>query len=393
MHVTNATTCVPRAGEPGGVCSGRGLCLLDSNNRSAYCACEYPFANRGDFAIDPSVDCGINTIAVKVLWGITTLSTGVLLLLALRLILLSGLSSKFRLTSVERICTYLCSIYAVCFVPLGLLEITAQSDGEGSIGNNVASTILFAVGSCAFWLMVSSTGASSQPLYLQQCSQNNYYFYKVLELSINQVNMFGDLHKGPLLAALRILRRVFVSNTLLCSSACLSGIGFLLVPNSEQIFASIHYFVLGFATFTNVLVLQVAVRPLIIQLEIVIKLTTTDAAIKAKIESARDAFKAHLSDISNPLPLHFVIAVLFGAVPVLTRKSCYWVPIAWTLASISIVPVMNAWNQPKILEMISNTGRSADKVEPKQESIDHSKLAAQEIVVDSKDHSESHHIS
>jgi hypothetical protein len=148
-------SCVPRAGEPGGVCSGRGLCLPSSDNASAYCACEYPYSNRGDFAIDPSVDCGINTIAVKVLWGITTLSTGALLLVALRLILLSFLSSKVRLTPVERICTYLCSIHALCFVALGLLEITAQSDGEGSIGNNVASTILFAVGSCAFWLMVS----------------------------------------------------------------------------------------------------------------------------------------------------------------------------------------------------------------------------------------------
>jgi hypothetical protein len=206
--------------------------------------------------------------------------------------------------------------------------------------------------------------------------------------------MFGDLHKGPLLAALRTLRAVLVSNVLLCSVACLSVIGFLVVPNLEQLFGSIHFCVLGFAISTNALSQKLALRPLVTQLEDALKINNTDVMMKAKLESARDAFKATLSELSNPLPLHISVALLFGAVPVLTRKSCYWIPIAWMLASTVTLPIIKAWSQPKILEMLSTAARSADKTEPKQQgSTGHTRRTAQEVVAFSNAQSTSDNVA
>jgi hypothetical protein len=60
--MTNITTgCPPSLGEPGGVCSGRGTCIqMDNVSTTFICLCQGHYANVGDFATAPNIDCGID---------------------------------------------------------------------------------------------------------------------------------------------------------------------------------------------------------------------------------------------------------------------------------------------------------------------------------------------
>ena len=158
-----ANLCTSRLGEPGGQCSGQGSCVLSADNLTAFCNCAWPFANVGDFATDPSVDCGIHLLAVRGMWGATGTLHILIALVTIRLIIVAW-RCKSPLTSVEFSCAYLALIMSACLASVGVLEASAVYPGERSIGTDPVTTILFVIGSSSFWLMVSNN-------YLQKCPE------------------------------------------------------------------------------------------------------------------------------------------------------------------------------------------------------------------------------
>lgn len=153
----NSTGCVPRSGEMGGVCSGRGICvdvLVGSVVRPT-CLCEAGWSPIGDLATDPSVDCGINVAAQRALWGIATISQ--VLLLGLSVTRLYQKRKKMKWSRVDTKVFTFGFIQGLCMSIICIMQAINSVPGATSIGIDPVTTSLFAIGCSAFMIMVCSS--------------------------------------------------------------------------------------------------------------------------------------------------------------------------------------------------------------------------------------------
>lgn len=143
--------CIPRAGEPGGECSGRGICAFINGTTQSQCICDAPYASVGDFATDPSVDCGIEFPVTRALWAIEGLFQLALLFLCVRALLVKWREGATWKSSDVRI-TVLGLCEGLCLMVCGFLEASANFPGEHSIGISLETTLFFGFGASFFWL-------------------------------------------------------------------------------------------------------------------------------------------------------------------------------------------------------------------------------------------------
>jgi hypothetical protein len=148
-------SCIPNAGEIGEECSGKGVCVVDNATGNAACVCDYPYTSIGDFATNPSVDCGIHFIATRGLWGVSAAGYLCTFLVSLRLLLLVQMG-HIKINRLEAIMTGLVLLVSALFLCVGVLEACAEYPGQRSIGIDPVTTTLFVVGSNLFWIAVSS---------------------------------------------------------------------------------------------------------------------------------------------------------------------------------------------------------------------------------------------
>ena len=278
------------------------------------CVCTFPFASIGDFATDPGVDCSINLPATQSLWAICAFFNFALFAYTIRAFVFGAK----RLNLVERNLILGCSIFSSLFVVIGLLEATANSPGERSIGIDPVTTFLFAFGSSIFWAMM------------------NYYNSIVIQMSLKQCRMFSDGVLQVQIKAMKIVRFYLPLYLVLSVAACLVVIGFLTNPiYYDQLFASLHYLVLGSAIGINLIVTTAAINPLVFQIQQTMKNLPPESSSLPKLKKVLDIFLANRKRLFNNSIFSVVFAILFGAVPILTRKSAYWLPIAWSSAAVA----------------------------------------------------------
>src|SRR5437870_4554187 len=155
MEFISSNACVTRGGEPGGVCSGRGLCLVSNGSSlsESFCACEAGWSAVGDLASDPSIDCGINILAVRILWAICGVLHVALLLLALKR--LAQIKFKLDLRRVDTAVFGWTVIHSVLIAASSFLHTAASDLRNGTLGNDLTVTTLHAFGASFFFLTVS----------------------------------------------------------------------------------------------------------------------------------------------------------------------------------------------------------------------------------------------
>jgi EGF-like domain len=145
--------CIPTAGEPGGICSGRGICVVaNTSSVNATCYCEPGWSSIGDFATNPSVDCGIYVDAQRGLWGACACSNFALMLLSML-----RLWQNRRKLSLKRVDARVFGgmfVESSMFTIIGILQAVNNIPGARSIGIDVTTTALFAIGTCAFFGVV-----------------------------------------------------------------------------------------------------------------------------------------------------------------------------------------------------------------------------------------------
>jgi hypothetical protein len=157
-----STACVPRAGEPGGVCSGRGQCFQFTNGTSvngvtAFCICEPGWSPIGDLTTDPSIDCGINIVAQRVLWGIAAVPHLLLVLVCATRLYLNRAS--LTTSNVQARAFALVVIYGGLFFIVSVMQAANTVPGARSIGIDPVTTTLFVIGSTACFIGVSWSAA------------------------------------------------------------------------------------------------------------------------------------------------------------------------------------------------------------------------------------------
>jgi len=324
-------SCTPDAGEIGGICSGRGACQVSNVTGKSYCDCAYPFASVGDFATDPSVDCGIDFPVTKVLWGICALFNLAVVLVSSRTMNNKRRSNQLLLSNPEVKMTILSVLYGTLVGTVSVLEASATYPGQYSLGISVTTTVLFAIGTFVYWIIA------------------HYFFYLVMNISVRQMSFYSN-DTSVQLRFMKILIIVVPICLVVAFVGCFIIIGFLFVEGSDQVFASLHYLLLALPISGAVSMIVCAFSPLIDQLDLAMSNNgSLNPETRVSFERTRKMFREQRRNLYIQIGIQMTCGVLFGAVPMLTRKSAYYVPIAWSGAASSMLTVGLVWGSPQFL--------------------------------------------
>jgi hypothetical protein len=164
-EIETSTSCIPRAGELGGVCSGRGECFQFTNGTtikgvSAFCLCEPGWSPVGDLATDPSVDCGINVAAQRALWGVAAVPHLCLLIMSCYRLYINR-RHRLNPALIHVRAFALCVVYGGLLSAVAILQAANEVPGARSIGIDPLTTSLFVVGTSCFFIMVCSPRRSN----------------------------------------------------------------------------------------------------------------------------------------------------------------------------------------------------------------------------------------
>jgi len=282
------------------------------------CACTWPQTGFGDFVLG-SPSCDINLNVVSALWAVCACAQGVALAYCLYgHVVLPSRWNRCRPDGKTLIVT-LGTVASACLLAVSLTRAAAPE--HTAVGTNIATSFLFTVGMFCTYSMSLPVVTTFIGILLRQSKMKRLDAQAHIDRIAKVAASFMPIHMA-LNAAASVMPVLMLLAT---SRSAMFG------------FAAAHYWLCTvMLALVGLVVHPRCVQPLLDDLNEAMNLSSVSEAGRQQIKDVKDKL-VFIKDDRVVVVVNVLAAGMFGSWPAAQSFSCYWMPLAWSSASLAIV--------------------------------------------------------